>query len=194
MGRDNNERMEFLGDAILSFVVAAALYQRFPAVDEGVLSRLRANLVKGETLAVLAREMDLGNRLLLGAGEMKSGGYRRESILAGALEALIGAIYLDGGIEASQTFILAIFNDELAKVSPDKVIKDAKTRLQELLQARQMPLPVYSVTLIEGQDHDQVFRVNCTVAGLPEIVSGRGSSRRKAEQDAAEKAIRLLHA
>ncbi len=193
MGRDNNERLEFLGDAILNFVIADALFQCFPVVDEGVLSRLRANIVKGETLAVLAREIRLGDRLLLGAGEMKSGGYRRDSILAGALESIIGAVYLDGGMGASREFILSVFSDELAKASPDKVIKDAKTRLQELLQSRQKPLPVYTVSLVEGQDHDQIFHISCAIEGLSEAVVGCGGSRRKAEQNAAEKALRLLN-
>lgn len=193
MGRDNNERLEFLGDAILNFVIADALFQGFPVVDEGVLSRLRANIVKGETLAVLARKIQLGDRLLLGAGEMKSGGYRRDSILAGALESIIGAVYLDGGMEASRELILSVFSDELAKASPDKVIKDAKTRLQELLQSRQKPLPVYTVSRIEGQDHDQIFHISCAIEALPEVVVGCGGSRRKAEQNAAEKALRLLN-
>lgn len=184
-GRDNNERLEFLGDAILSAVIAETLFQQFPEADEGVLSRLRARLVKGETLAKLARQLELGEYLLLGSGEMKSGGFRRDSILAGTLEAIIGAVFLDGGQEESRRLIHAVFRDELVEISPDNVVKDPKTRLQEYLQSRKSALPVYSVQSIEGGGHEQVFTVNCFVEDLGERVEGQGASRRKAEQDAA---------
>ena len=191
-GSNNNERLEFLGDAILSFVIAEVLYQQFPMADEGILSRLRASLVKGETLAKLAREIDLGDYLLLGAGEMKSGGFRRDSILAGAMEAIIGAVYLDGGEEKSRKLILNIFHDELKSISPDTVVKDPKTRLQEYLQSRKIALPAYTIESVEGSDHDQVFIVNCFIESLGEHLVGKGSNRRKAEQDAAARALSLL--
>ncbi|HHH36709.1 MAG TPA: ribonuclease III [Gammaproteobacteria bacterium] len=191
-GSVNNERLEFLGDAILNFVIAEVLYRRFPTVDEGRLSRLRANLVKGETLAVAARRIDLGNALLLGPGELKSGGFRRDSILAGALEAVIGAVYLDGGIEAARTLILRLLAKEIEQVTPEGPIKDAKTRLQEYLQGRRLPLPTYSVTAVRGRAHDQVFEVACRVSGLEDVVVGQGSSRRRAEQQAAERALQRL--
>ncbi len=191
-GSNNNERLEFLGDAILSLVIAEALYRRFPKADEGILSRLRANLVKGETLATLARKIDLGDYLLLGAGEMKSGGFRRDSILAGTMEALIGAVFLDGGEEKSHRLIFNIYHDELENISPEKVIKDPKTRLQEYLQSRKSTLPSYTIESIEGSDHDQVFIVKCNIEGLDEHVLGKGSSRRKAEQNAAARGLSLL--
>lgn len=192
MGSANNERLEFLGDAILNFVIAEDLYRRFPSADEGCLSRLRANLVKGETLAVVARRIELGDALLLGPGELKSGGFRRDSILAGALEAVIGAVYLDGGLEPARALILGLLAEELRQASPHGAIKDAKTRLQEYLQGRRLPLPTYSVTAVEGSDHDQVFEVACQVSGLGAAVVGRGSSRRRAEQEAAEQALQRL--
>lgn len=191
-GSPNNERLEFLGDAVLSLVISEALYLKFPRQDEGALSRLRANLVNGETLARRARELALGEELLLGPGEMKSGGFRRDSILAGAVEALIGAVYLEAGFGAARELVLAVFAREIAAVSPERAIKDPKTRLQEYLQGRHLPLPDYQVLSIEGHDHAQVFRVECRVAGLSEALTGEGSSRRKAEQEAAEKALQLL--
>ncbi len=191
-GRNNNERLEFLGDAILSAVIAEALFQQFPDADEGVLSRLRASLVKGETLAELARQLELGEYLLLGSGEMKSGGYRRDSILAGTLEAIIGAVFLDGGQGESRKLIHTIFREELAGISPDKVVKDPKTRLQEYLQSCKSALPVYSVQSIEGGGHEQVFTVDCFVDALDARVTGRGSSRRKAEQDAAARMLERI--
>ncbi len=192
VGSVNNERLEFLGDAILNLVIAEALYRRFPHIDEGRLSRLRANLVKGETLAAAARRIELGESLLLGPGELKSGGFRRDSILAGALEAVIGAVYLDGGLEAARTLIHRLLAEELERVSPEGPIKDAKTRLQEYLQGRRLPLPTYSVTAVEGHAHDQVFEVSCRVSVLEEAVVGRGSSRRRAEQQAAQCALQRL--
>ncbi len=191
-GSPNNERLEFLGDAVLSLVVSAILFRQFPDSDEGTLSRLRANLVNGETLAGVARRLELGNALRLGPGELKSGGFRRDSILAGALEAVIGAVWLDGGIDAAREFVERILAPETGAVSLDLAIKDPKTRLQEWLQARQRPLPDYRVADTHGREHARVFRVECRIDGLPEPVEGEGGSRRKAEQDAAARALALL--
>ena len=192
VGRDNNERLEFLGDAILSFVISTELYQRFTEIDEGSLSRLRASLVKGDTLAVLAKEISLGDYLNLGSGELKSGGFRRASILADALEALFGAVYLDSDITTVQRVILQLFKDRLAKVDPSKALKDPKTRLQEYLQSRSQPLPEYEVIDIQGKSHAQTFTVSCRVAGLDDEVVSQGSSRRKAEQAAAQEVLNIL--
>lgn len=191
-GNPNNERLEFLGDAVLSLIIAEVLYMRFPCEDEGALSRLRANLVNGEVLARRARDLDLGDELLLGPGEMKSGGFRRDSILAGALEALIGAAYLETGLEAARGLVRTVLGAEIEGISPDQAAKDPKTRLQEYLQARRLPLPEYRVLSVEGQDHAQLFRVECRVASLDQALSGEGNSRRRAEQDAAGKALCLL--
>ncbi|SCZ59505.1 ribonuclease III [Thiohalomonas denitrificans] len=191
-GSANNERLEFLGDAVLSFVISAELYERFSKANEGTLSRLRAALVKGETLARLAITLDLGEHLRLGPGELKSGGFRRESILADGLEALIGAVYLDAGIAAARTRILSLFEEELQNVSPSEVLKDPKTRLQELLQSRHEPLPGYSVLSVEGDAHEQTFVVGCRISGLDMLVKGTGGSRRKAEQAAAKAALEQL--
>lgn len=189
---NNNERMEFLGDAILSYLISHELYQRFPEAKEGELSRLRASLVKGETLAKIAHEIDLGEFLLMGSGELKSGGYRRSSTLADAFEALIGAVYLDGGLEAAGCFVQRFFEQRLAKCDPRKAHKDPKTRLQEYLQAQSRPLPEYEVIETHGKAHKQTFKVACRVDGLQQLVYGEGSSRRKAEQMAAEAALELL--
>lgn len=191
-GSANNERLEFLGDAVINFVVSADLYGRFPQADEGTLSRLRAALVKGETLAKLAKELDLGEHLRLGPGELKSGGFRRESILADGFEALIGAVYLDAGIDTARERILTLFEPVLRKVSPSDVLKDPKTRLQEFLQSRREPLPTYDVVSVQGEAHEQIFVVECRVAGLERPVQGKGSSRRKAEQAAAKAALEQL--
>lgn len=191
-GGQHNERLEFLGDAILSYLIAAELYLRFPKASEGQMSRLRASLVKGAELAELARELELGDCLILGSGELKSGGFRRESILADALEAVIGAIYLDGGLEALTPRILHWYRERFEQISLDTVQKDPKTRLQEFLQSRKLPLPEYTVLAVQGEAHDQVFRIACTVFGLKERTEGVGSSRRRAEQEAAEKALTQL--
>ncbi len=191
-GRRNNERLEFLGDAILGFVISEALYQRFPEASEGQLSRMRASLVKGETLADIARDLDLGEYLILGSGELKSGGYRRESTLADAVEALIGAIYQDSGLEAAREFVLRHLGERIGELDPAGILKDPKTRLQEYLQARGQPLPRYRVTAIRGKTHDQVFEVACHVEGLDEPTRGTGSNRRKAEQAAAAAALARL--
>jgi len=191
-GSPNNERLEFLGDAVLSVLVSEALYLKFPDADEGALSRLRAGVVNGESLAGVARRLSLGDDLLLGPGELKSGGFRRHSILAGVMEALIGAVYLDGGFEAARQIVITVFEPELAQVALEAIKKDPKTQLQEYLQARRLPLPEYHVTGVHGHDHAQVFQVECRVAGLSEAVAGEGGSRRKAEQDAAAKALDRL--
>jgi ribonuclease-3 len=193
-GTPNNERLEFLGDAVLSLVISEILYLKFPQQDEGTLSRLRANLVNGEALARRARELELGDELLLGPGEMKSGGFRRDSILAGAMEALIGAAYLEAGFDTARELVRAVLHEDIEAISPERAIKDPKTRLQEYLQARRLPLPEYRVLSVAGHDHAQIFRVECQVSGLDRVLSGEGSSRRKAEQEAAEQALRLLQA
>ncbi len=193
-GGPNNERLEFLGDAILSYIVAEDLLQRFRQASEGDLTRLRANLVRGETLARVARDrLDLGRFIRLGPGELKSGGWRRSSILSDTLEALIGAVYLDGGMEACKRVVLNLLEEELVAVSPRDVRKDSKTRLQEYLQAQRRPLPSYRVLNVEGAAHEQHFSVECVVAGLTQPTHGEGSSRRHAEQSAAEKALDMLH-
>ncbi|WP_439651317.1 ribonuclease III [Microbulbifer guangxiensis] len=190
-GSRNNERLEFLGDSILGFTIGAALFDKFPQGREGQLSRLRAQLVSGETLAKLAREMDLGDCLRLGEGEMKSGGFRRASILADAVEALIGAIYLDAGLEAARERVLAWFASRLENLSLETA-KDPKTRLQEWLQARQRPLPEYTVVDVSGAEHAQRFVVECRVKGLNAPVRGEASSRRSAEKLAATEAYNRL--
>ena len=191
-GGQNNERLEFLGDSIVNFVIAEALFRRFPEAREGQLSRLRARLVKGQTLAELAREMGFGEHLRLGSGEMKSGGHRRESILADAVEAIIGAIYLDAGMEVVRARILSWYAARLEEISLQDTQKDPKTRLQEFLQSRQVPLPRYEVVNVEGEAHAQTFTVDCHVELLEKHTTGIGSSRRHAEQQAAEVALKQL--
>lgn len=188
----HNERLEFLGDSILSFVIANDLYHRFPKVDEGDMSRMRATLVRGNTLAELAREFDLGECLRLGPGELKSGGFRRESILADTIEALIGSIFLDSDIQTTERIVLAWYDTRLIEISPGDKQKDPKTRLQEYLQGRHLPLPSYLVVRVRGEAHDQEFTIHCQVSGIKEPVEGVGSSRRKAEQVAAEQALKIL--
>lgn len=190
--KNHYERMEFLGDAVLNLVISDALYQRFPDASEGELSRLRAHLVKGDSLSKIATELALGDFLRLGSGELKSGGYRRKSILADVLEGIIGAIYLDGGMQAAQTFIHRVYATRLASANPDEELKDPKTRLQELLQARGLDLPEYEIVRTSGQAHNQTFEVTCCVAVLSTPVTGTGSSRRKAEQAAAKQALSLI--
>ncbi len=193
-GSKNNERLEFLGDSIINHIVADALYQRFPRAREGDLSRMRASLVKGDTLAELARELQLGEYLLLGPGERKSGGYRRSSILADTLEALAGAIVLDAGYERCRDCVLCWFGTRLDQLAAGAVDKDAKTRLQEYLQGRGNPLPEYELVAVEGDDHDQHFSVACRLSRPQLVVQGSGSSRRKAEQAAARDALQRLAA
>ncbi|MEZ7863170.1 MAG: ribonuclease III [Aeromonadaceae bacterium] len=191
-GSRHNERLEFLGDSILSLVIAEALYHRFPDVSEGDMSRMRATLVREKTLAELAREFDLGEYLILGPGELKSGGFRRESILADTVEALIGAIFLDVGIEQIRTLLLQWYASRLDEIRPGADQKDPKTRLQELLQGKRKPLPSYAVVKVKGEAHNQEFTVQCEIEGVDVTVVGVGSSRRKAEQAAAEKALEQL--
>jgi len=182
---ENNERLEFLGDSIVNFIIAQALFEKFPKAREGKLSRLRANLVNGDTLAELAYEFDLGDFMLLGPGEVKSGGQRRHSILADALEAIIAAIYLDAGLDVCQQCVLSWYETRLADVTKTKNIKDPKTRLQEYIQSQKLALPIYSIATIEGDAHKQTFNVQCQVEGSDFISTGSGSSRRRAEQQAA---------
>ena len=189
----NNERFEYLGDAILSFIIAEALFERFPQAKEGKLSRLRASLVKGVTLAEIGRELRLSDVLILGPGELKSGGFRRESILADTVEAILGAVYLDGGIEQVKNLILRLYDERLASIDIDEAIKDPKTRLQELLQSRKQPLPLYSVNEVKTSEQESpLFEASCQVGLLNKVVMAKGSSHRKAEQKSAERALTLL--
>ncbi|MGO1068330.1 ribonuclease III [Lysobacter sp. CA199] len=194
-GAPHNERLEFLGDALVNLMVAEALYQRWPQADEGALTRARAELVRESALAPIARSLELGARLTLGPGEMKSGGHRRDSILADALEAVVAAIYLDSGFETCREQVLPWFQSAMdALPPPHKVGKDAKTRLQEWLQGRQKPLPVYALLSESGEDHAKTFRVSCTLGQPAMSAEGEAGSRRAAEQLAAEEVLRLLKA
>jgi len=188
----HNERLEFLGDSILNFVIAATLFKRFVSATEGELSRLRATLVKEETLAELARSLELGDFLFLGSGELKSGGYRRNSILADALEAIFGAALMDSGFDSCQKLILHLYKVRLDGISLSQDLKDPKSRLQEHLQSQRLPLPVYTVISVDGEAHDQLFKVTCVVQNLTQSLSGEGRSRRRAEQAAAQKALNVL--
>jgi len=188
----NNERLEFLGDAVLNLVVAEHLYRIFPDCTEGDLSRLRARVVSSEPLAEVAAELGLGDVLKLGSGELKTGGYRRKSILADALEAVCGALFLDGGLEVARRVIEAQFERRIASLPPPDALKDAKTRLQEYLQSRGRPLPRYTVERIEGEAHAQVFWVICEVQAPSIRAQGSGSSRRRAEQEAAERVLQQI--
>lgn len=190
----NNERMEFVGDAILGFVIAEHLYQRFPGLPEGEMTRLRASLVKQDSLAQIARDIELGQYLQLGMGELKSGGFSRDSILANALEALFCAVYLDGGLPASSGIILRLFARRLDSLDLEMDSKDPKTRLQELLQADGRELPSYRVTAIGEESGAPVFEVECLAAGLHCPAVGKGPSRKKAEQFAAALALGALQA
>lgn len=189
---DNNERLEFLGDSVLGFVVAERLYQKFTEADEGVLSRLRATLVNQTALANIARKLNLGEFLILGSGELKSGGYRRDSILSDALEALIGALLVDQGMDACRQWVLDQFAEQIDGLSVSDWKKDPKTRLQESMQARGLELPAYILKSVVGQPHDQSFFVECRVSLTSETCEGIGSSRKKAEQQAAEKMLAKL--
>lgn len=188
----NNERLEFLGDSLLNFIIAEKLYHQHRAAKEGDLSRLRANLVKGETLAEIALELKLGDFLRLGPGELKSGGFSRKSILADAFEAIIGAIYLDSDFHTCRKKVLGWFESRINGINP-ALEKDPKTRLQEYLQSKHLPLPQYEILSIEGEAHAQVFHIECRVPGLAFVTSSVGSTRRKAEQLAAEKYLQLLN-
>ena len=190
----NYERLEFLGDALLGFVIGEQLYRQFPKASEGDLSRLRAALVKRETLASIARERRLGDHLRLGSGELKSGGFRRDSILADTVEALIGAHYLVLGMEPAREFVLGLYSERLEALPSAESLKDPKTRLQELLQGRGLPVPEYTLLETSGEAHRQTFRIACRVAAHDLIVEAAGSSRRKAEQAGAEAALKALEA
>ncbi|WP_058836543.1 ribonuclease III [Luteimonas abyssi] len=191
-GAPHNERLEFLGDALLDLIAAEALYQRFPRADEGALTRARAELVRESTLARIARRLDVGPKLMLGPGEMKSGGHRRDSILSDAVEAVIAAIYLDAGFDACRAAVLAWLEPEFEGFRVDKVGKDAKTRLQEWLQGRQRALPQYSLLAETGDEHARVFRVECRIAEPALVCEGEGGSRRAAEQAAAAAVLEQL--
>lgn len=185
-GAKNNERLEYLGDSILGFVIAESLYTQFPAAGEGVLSRLRASLVNQTSLAELAREHNIGDYLILGSGELKSGGFRRDSILSDAMEAMMGALLLDQGVDTCREWILSLFADKFSEIKLDSWNKDPKTRLQELMQARKKELPVYELLSMSGADHAQTFEVKCSVPITLKTTLGIGISRKKAEQAAAE--------
>ncbi|MGH8129975.1 MAG: ribonuclease III [Steroidobacteraceae bacterium] len=186
---ENNERLEYLGDAVLTFIVAEILFRRFPAASEGELSRYRASLVSGEALGAIAADIGLGERLRLGEGEVKSGGQRRATILADALEALLGAIFLDCGLDAARTVAERLFRDALAALPAASELKDAKTRLQEWLQGHGFALPSYTVLEVTGEPHEQRFRVRCDVSDLAIAAVADGSSRRRAEQEAAQRVL-----
>ncbi|WP_049620919.1 ribonuclease III [Frateuria defendens] len=191
IGKPNNERLEFLGDALLGAVVAEMLYEAHPRASEGELSRLRAQLVNGQALAVIARELELGEELKLGPGELKSGGFRRDSILADAFEALVAAVYLDGGFDACRGTVRGLFEARVAALPQSS--KDAKTRLQEWLQGRGLPLPSYELKASHGEDHAKVFEVVCVIAEPATLqAEASGPSRRAAEQDAAESVLAQL--
>ena len=191
-GSDNNERLEFLGDAVLGMTISSFLFQHFPEAREGDLSRIRSQIVRAESLAKIARKLKLGSELLLGPGEMKSGGHRRDSILGDTVEALIGAVYLDAGIVAAETCIRNWFSDSLDAVTLDMPVKDAKTSLQEWLQARGKPLPEYQVVKTEGEDHSRLYTMSCKIAAVDAAAQATASSRRKAEQLVAEKLLQEL--
>lgn len=188
----NNERLEFLGDAVLNLVISNRLYLSFPAASEGDLSRLRARIVSSEPLAQVAAELNLGDALQLGSGELKTGGFRRQSILADALEAVCGAVFLDGGLPAAEQVITTLFEPLIASLPAPDALKDAKTRLQEYLQSRALALPLYVVDRIEGEPHAQTFQVRCDVPQLQLTAEGQGSSRRRAEQEAAERLLLMI--
>ncbi len=192
VGARNNERLEFLGDSVLGFVISEAIYRRFPSADEGQLSRLRVSLVKGSALAKLARDLNLGEHILLGRGEHHGGGRRRDSILADTLEAIIGAIALDLGIDRCRDAVLMAFAPQLEKLRLDEARKDPKTRLQEWLQAQHRPLPDYQLLRAEGEEHARVFTALCTLSDTGDQAEGVGSSRRAAEQLAAQRLLETL--
>lgn len=192
VGSKNNERLEFLGDSLLNFIIAEALYFKFPKGKEGDLTRLRASLVKGETLAEIARHFDIGEYLVLGEGEMKSGGFRRASILADTVEAIIGAIYTESGMEQCKESVCLWYESRLAEVSMEDTGKDSKTRLQEALQKFKKPLPLYTVVETIGESHCTEFIVECSVSGVEDNTRARASSKRAAEQVAATMMLKLL--
>ena len=188
----NNERLEFLGDSILNFIIAESLFKKFNLLPEGDLSRLRSQLVKSETLSEIGILLKLGDYLILGEGELKSSGWRRPSILADSVEAIIGAVFIDGGINAASELILDWFKSRIDLINPDNIEKDSKSILQELLQAKKIALPDYNVVSIEGEAHCQHFRVSCSIPKLGLSIEGEGSSRKIAEQSAAEEILKKL--
>lgn len=190
----NNERLEFLGDAILGFEVAEILYRRHPQAAEGELSRARSQLVKRETLASVARRLELGEYLILGTGELASGGQNRDSILSDAVEAIIAAVYLDSGMEQARTFVRFVLGELIDKSEPGQQLKDNKTRLQEYLQARKIDLPLYAVLSVSGEPHEQRFYVQCEIPSLQIKTAATATSRRKAEQQAARDMLSKLEA
>ena len=189
---NNNERLEFLGDSILNLIISNHIYLRFTDADEGDLSRIRASLVKEESLAQIAMDIGLGDHIRLGGGELKSGGFRRASILSDALEALIAAIYLDGDYAQTEATVLRLYHGQLQTVDENANLRDPKTQLQEYLQARKMHLPRYQVEQTSGKSHNQVFTVSCNITDLELQSKGKGSSRKKAEQQAAQKILDKL--
>ena len=188
----NNERLEFLGDAVLDLVISEVVFDARPAAPEGDLSKLRSSLVKDSTLAELASDLGIGAYLVLGSGEQKSGGHRRESILADALEAIFGAVYLDSGIETARQMIRNVFETRLEELPDAKDLRDPKTRLQEWLQSRGMPLPDYQLANVTGKAHKQRFEVSCSIIGVSEPTRGEATTRRKAEQQAAARMLEAL--
>lgn len=192
VGNKNNERLEYLGDAILGFVIADIIYQQFPTASEGELTRLRASLVKGEKLAEISRHIELSSEIKLGIGELKSGGWRRDSILANTLEALIGAVYLDSDMKSCRDFILRLYKIHLENIDPSDIKKDAKTKLQEYLQSRNYQVPIYRVISEAGPSHEPKFTVSCKIGLFDETVIATGKSKRKAEQAVAEQVITML--
>ena len=189
---NNNERLEFLGDGALNFIIANQLYSRFKQLSEGDLSRLRAALVKESTLAEIAVALNLGELLMLGEGEIKSAGFKRPSTLSDALEAVVGAIYIDGGYEAAQRVVIELFQTKLVEIDPKVIDKDAKSQLQEYLQGKKLDLPDYTVVLIEGEAHAQTFKVQCSIEKLKIETMGEGNSRRIAEQRSAKFALEII--
>lgn len=191
-GGEHNERLEYLGDAILGFVTADVLFHRFPEANEGQLSRLRASLVKRDTLASIARQLEISKYIQMGSGELRTGGHNRSSTLADAFEAILGAVYLDGGYEAVRQVLLNLFSVRYEKLDLNSVGKDPKTQLQERMQAVKRPLPLYEVLKISGDQHNQEFLVNCLLEDSGQKTEGKGSSRRRAEQDAASQMLKRI--
>jgi ribonuclease-3 len=192
MGKKNNERLEFLGDSVLGLVISDFLFEYFPNAKEGELSRLRSHLVRGTTLSKIAAESHLGDYLNLGEGELKSGGFRRESIMEDALEAIIGAVYTIKGFDYARGYILSLFGERLNNLPDPELLKDPKSRLQEWLQSEGRPVPSYRVLDISGDAHQQKFLTECRIESLDIVTQAEGTSRRKAEQSAAEKALKIV--
>ena len=188
----NNERLEFLGDSILNFIIAELLFKEFKLLPEGDLSRLRSQLVKSATLSEIGIALNLGDYLILGEGELKSSGWRRPSILADSVEAIIGAVFIDGGISSANKLITGWYQERLDAINPNDIQKDSKSVLQELLQAKKIPLPEYNVVSVEGEAHNQHFKVSCSIPKLGLSIEGEGASRKVAEQSAAEESIKKL--